>query len=788
MTKVDTEDKINKAKISITYSNPFFAYLSLYLNIEEDKYGIIPENAGMAVTPNGHLYYRKEFVDKISDRQLLGVLLHEELHLALLHLVRVGKKNRLKFNIASDLCVNTILLKNGYELPMGLKPNNKNEFVVLGKTIKNIDAKSAEEIYCLTKDMLVGNEKPIKEIKINENVLCSDGKFHKILKISQRKYNKNIKVIKIRGIPSLKITPNHKILSSKDISKSCKDKKLLSKPEWIKAKDIKKGNYLIMPYIKNNPKFFNYKLNFSKYWKQKKTNSRKLPKQLILNKQIAEFLGLFYANGYTTLCNHIGGITFNTHRKDLINKTLKILKEEFNLKGNHYHQKQGNEGVDYVRFYSEVLRDFLREVIGTYSYNKIIPEWIIYNPDLKICESFLKGIYECDGCLDRSKNIITYSTTSKKMAFQLQKLLNRFKIFGNINKNKKRDIYIKSLNKTILKRKTHNIYIISCSDKKLFKILKWKYNKRKTHSRYYIPLKEGIALKIKKIETRKFKGFVYNLKTSKKNYIANNILVHNCELPDIPQDKKNVYVTFDIHGKGEVVDENGKIVELTESELQKIETEWFNKIQTAMVMSQQRGRLPAGLERYVDELKKAEINWRVVLRRFIQQSIPNDYSWMKSSKRGRALGIYLPSTTKEKVSIAVGVDTSGSIEQKELTKFLSEIISIANTYKQMIDMRIFFHDFEVQSDYMIKNGNIAQIMAMKPRGGGGTSHKPLMEKIKKEIKDCKCLVCFSDGCSDIEEIKLNNYKFAKLFIINKHGEIPKGVPKGDATFIKLKED
>ena len=407
MTKVDTEDKINKAKISITYSNPFFAYLSLYLNIEEDKYGIIPENAGMAITPNGHLYYRKEFVDKISDRQLLGVLLHEELHLALLHLVRVGKKNRLKFNIASDLCVNTILLKNGYELPMGLKPNNKNEFVALGKTIKNIDSKSAEEIYE--------------------------------------------------------------------------------------------------------------------------------------------------------------------------------------------------------------------------------------------------------------------------------------------------------------------------------------------------------------------------------------------ELPEIPQDKKNVYVTFDIHGKGEVVDENGKIIQLTESELQKIETEWFNKIQTAMVMSQQRGRLPAGLERYVDELKKAEINWRVVLRRFIQQSIPNDYSWSKRNKRGQALDIYLPSTTKEKISIAVGVDTSGSIEQKELTKFLSEIISISNTYKQMIDMRIFFHDYEVQNDYVIKNGNIAQIMAMKPKGGGGTSHKPLLDKIKKEVKDCKCLIAFSDGYSDIEDIKLNDYKFTKLFIINKHGTIPK-IKKNDAIFIKLKED
>jgi predicted metal-dependent peptidase len=784
--KADAEERMMKAKINITYSNPFFAYLSLYLTIEEDKIGIIPKNCGMSVSPTGHLYYRKEFVDEITDAQLIGVITHELLHLALLHLVRGGRRQHLMWNISTDLCCNSILLKNGYELPKGLKPNSKNQFVIMGKTIENVDEKAAEEIYCLTDDMLVGNEKLIKEIRIGEKILCSDGKFHKILKKSQRKYNGNIKIIKIRGIPSLKITPNHKLIYAKDISKSYKNKKILSKPQWIMAEDVKKGDYLIMPYIKSHSKFLSFKLNFSKYWKQKQTNSRKIPKELILNKQIAEFLGLFFANGYTTLCNHIGGISFNVHRRDLINKTLKILKNEFNLKGSYYFQKQGKEGVSNVRFYSEVLRDFLRENIGTYSYNKIIPEWIIYNPNLKICEGFLRGVYECDGSLDMTHNIITYSTTSRKGALQLQKLLNRFKIFGNIIKNKKRDIHIKSQNKIIFKKDTHNLYIISCSDKKLFNILRWRYKRRKLH-RYSIPLKEGIALKIKKVETRKYKGYVYNLKTSKQNYIANNILVHNCELPDIPEEKGGIiYITFDNHeGEGDKKDGTGE--PLTESELQKLETEWFNKVQTAMVLAQQRGKLPLGMERYVDKLKEVEINWRVVLRRFIQQTIPTDYSWSKRSKKGYALDLYLPNVTKEKIDIVVGVDTSGSIGQEELTKFLSEIIGIAKTFREVIDMRIMFHDVEVHGDYLVKNGSIPAIMAMKIRGGGGTSHRHLLDLIKKDIRDCKCLVSFTDGWSDIEHIKLDDYKFTKLFIINKQGTIPK-TKKGEATFIKLKDN
>ena len=403
--KETAEERIIKTKIKIAYSNPFFAYLSLYLTIEEDKIGRIPNNCGMGVNPKGYLYYRKEFVDEITDEELLGVLAHEILHLSLLHLVRMDKKNRLRWNIATDVITNTILIQNGYKLPKGLRPNAKNEFICLGTVIKNVDSKSAEEVYD--------------------------------------------------------------------------------------------------------------------------------------------------------------------------------------------------------------------------------------------------------------------------------------------------------------------------------------------------------------------------------------------ELPNIPEQKSNIYITFDNHERGE--NKEGEQIELTDSELQKIETEWLNRVQTAMVMSQQRGKLPKGLERYVDDLKKTEINWKVILRKFIQQTIPTDYSWIRPNKKSQAVGCYLPSTKKEKINIVVGIDTSGSIEKEDLIKFLSEIIGIAKTYKEVIDMRILFHDIEIHGDYVVKNGSIPQIMAMKPRGGGGTSHQELLDMIKKNIRDCKCLVSFTDGYSDIEEIKLNDYKFPKLFIINKKGMIPK-IKKGDAMFIKLKDN
>jgi hypothetical protein len=46
-------------------------------------------------------------------------------------------------------------------------------------------------------------------------------------------------------------------------------------------------------------------------------------------------------------------------------------------------------------------------------------------------------------------------------------------------------------------------------------------------------------------------------------------------------------------------------------------------------------------------------------------------------------------------------------------------------------------------------------------------------------------VSFTDGYSDLESINLGDYKFSKLFIINKNGTVPE--VNGEATFIKLKD-
>ena len=158
---MNPEELITRAKIQIQKRNSFFAYLSLFLKFKESK--DLPEDAGMGVDSKGNCYYKKEFVEEITSgnntAQLEGVITHEILHLALLHLLRVSSRDMQGWNFATDLVINSLLRENNFSLPDGvLMPDYNNSFNCGKKVIKDINKKTAEEVY---------DELP--KIKVNKN-------------------------------------------------------------------------------------------------------------------------------------------------------------------------------------------------------------------------------------------------------------------------------------------------------------------------------------------------------------------------------------------------------------------------------------------------------------------------------------------------------------------------------------------------------------------------------------------------------------------------------------------
>lgn len=145
---ITAEDKIIRAKIQLQKEKPFFAFILMKMNIinKED----LPIKS-MGVDNKGNLYYVKEFIDKLTESELKGILCHEVLHIVLQHLERakINNKDTKLYNIATDIVVNDILVSNDFDLfKNGLIPSFNHSIRLEDEiTIKDIDEKTAENVY-----------------------------------------------------------------------------------------------------------------------------------------------------------------------------------------------------------------------------------------------------------------------------------------------------------------------------------------------------------------------------------------------------------------------------------------------------------------------------------------------------------------------------------------------------------------------------------------------------------------------------------------------------------------
>ena len=101
----------------------------------------------------------------------------------------------------------------------------------------------------------------------------------------------------------------------------------------------------------------------------------------------------------------------------------------------------------------------------------------------------------------------------------------------------------------------------------------------------------------------------------------------------------------------------------------------------------------------------------------------------------------------------VSVDTSGSISQEDLTDFMTEVVNIAKSFNNL-KMTVMICDCEIKEVLEVRNGNIDALLNLKMRGGGGTSHIPIYDKIINEYPETKFLIAFTDGFTDFPETEL----------------------------------
>lgn len=192
----------------------------------------------------------------------------------------------------------------------------------------------------------------------------------------------------------------------------------------------------------------------------------------------------------------------------------------------------------------------------------------------------------------------------------------------------------------------------------------------------------------------------------------------------------------------------GEVMDAPQETATQDEATWKMAVQQAIEAAKHHGKLPQGLERLVDDFVQPKVDWRSVLRRFIQMNATLDYDWRMPSRRYQGAGFYMPHLQSEQMPpIVIGVDTSGSIVREELAAFMSEVGSIIEEAKPE-SAHVVFCDAAI--------GEVREYLPGDPltyriTGGGGTSFKPVFEWVEENGIEPACLIYLTDCMGDYPE-------------------------------------
>jgi predicted metal-dependent peptidase len=199
--------------------------------------------------------------------------------------------------------------------------------------------------------------------------------------------------------------------------------------------------------------------------------------------------------------------------------------------------------------------------------------------------------------------------------------------------------------------------------------------------------------------------------------------------------------TWNIGGVQDAVNKDGS--PMSKAEIQQVEAKLKGEIQNAISAAKKAGNMPAGIERLVSKILAPKANWREILKRFVTSRAQNDWDWGKCHTRMlQQYGIVTPVLDSPELgTVFVGVDTSGSISDKELQQFGGELSSVLENYSGT-KVIVAYCDSSLN---LVEEFEDAGDLVMKAVGGGGTLCVELKDYFNEKVEGASCFIYMTDG-------------------------------------------
>lgn len=188
------------------------------------------------------------------------------------------------------------------------------------------------------------------------------------------------------------------------------------------------------------------------------------------------------------------------------------------------------------------------------------------------------------------------------------------------------------------------------------------------------------------------------------------------------------------------------------------EVDWEIAAEQAAMTAKKAGKLPGSMERLIKQAREPKVDWAAVLRRFVTQAVPFDYSWSTPNRRHVHTGLYLPGIYNESTAKGVVVvDTSGSVDQRMLDQAAGELTAILQEARPE-SLTVIYCDTRVQGEAEVFTPDGGDV-ELRMRGGGGTAFQPAFDWVDEHMEEPPAFLVYLTDlyASDIGTIEEPEY-------------------------------
>lgn len=211
------------------------------------------------------------------------------------------------------------------------------------------------------------------------------------------------------------------------------------------------------------------------------------------------------------------------------------------------------------------------------------------------------------------------------------------------------------------------------------------------------------------------------------------------------------------------------------------------RVQQILDQAAAQGKLSSGMKRLINQLPKVKENWRHNLEKYIKSFKKAESTWKRPNKRYSAAGFYLPTRyDTPELNVAIGIDTSGSINEDILAKFYGHLMKIMKSFKTFQVQIFCWSTVAHEGTYRKLNEKNYQNFNPLDEGYlesfGGTIAQSAFDYVKSLKDKPDVFIMFTDGYFESEITGFDKTNINTVFAIRKEDnedfQIPTGIKRG----------